>query len=1595
MKSLTKKCLQFLEIMRYFWGKALTCAKKGKIMKNYTSKAIKVLMAGGMAFSTMSSQNVFLLAKEDSNDAGIINLAKGKTATASEEEPGTKFLAKNAVDGIVNRDAANKADQSRWGTAQLNGTEEAWLKVDLGEKQVFQSFVIAWERRNITGYKIQISETGEDTSNWETVYEKTSDTEISDVIETIHLDKAVNARYVRLLIDGYNGKHVVGNENAEWKSVSLYEFQIYENEIPNDLLPSENYNLEGKATASDFETGTAFTADKAIDGNRKDKASRWATNTSGTGEDRALTIELPVSQRVQAFKIFWERTNIDGYTISVSNDGKEYTEVYKKDKAITETDEVIALDKAVWAKFIRLNVTDYNGGSISWPNVSLYEFESYAKAPAKENPEINESDSAKEAAAKLKEAPEWNEDHSAFLMPEAPEGFKIEFLADYEQIVTKDGKVYQPLTQTNIKGIYKVTKGNESAESTKEFTITIPGKYENAGENNKPTVIPELAEWHGDTGSFKVAKNSRIVLDEKANDIAYFAAKELQKDYKEQTGIELEIVKTTETKPGDIYFTKDEENNLGKEGYIMDIKDVVTVKAEQSTGAYWATRSILQILKLNENTMPKGITRDYPKYEVRGFSIDVARKPISMEMLNSMAKEMAYYKMNDFQIHLNDNLIFYEDYASVEEAMQKAYTGFRLESDIKKGEVIEGDSKGVKNAADLTNEDLSYSKKDFRNFILNSRSMGVNIVPEFDAPGHSGAFMDVRPDLHLKKTIEGNSKRAGEQFDLSDEHYADSVNFVEKLWDEYLNDDMFDSSMVVHVGTDEYYGDAEAFRKFSDDIIGHVQEKNPVVRMWGSLSHKKGTTPVRSKNVQMNCWYNPYAQPKDMYEQGYQLINTIDGDLYIVPSAGYYGDYLNTQRLYNNWQVNVIGGQAIPSASEQMLGSTFAVWNDSVDTRANGITEIDVYDRFIKALPTLATKNWGDPKEMSYEDMNQGLKQLEDAPGNNPYNKETAKDGSYMEYTFNKGKEKEDSTTNDRDLLEEKNVDIKNGELTLSGDESYVTTPIDKLATGNTLEFDITLTKEAKPGEILFEADHEGNDLMSHDIRIMDDGTLGFTRELYDYSFGYKLPVGEKVHLAISTDGIHTVLIVDGEKYNAVGKYVDANGIEKKTDIKAGVQLGGKGGGTGVATLLLPLERIGSSTNAIDAKIDNVRVVEGAYKDASIIDSSEFVVTSDNEQAVTGSEGPIAFAFDNNPSTIWHTSYSPYKGLPATVTIDMKKEYEINKFSYLPRSSGTNGNITEYSLYYKQSENDEWKPLVENATWAANGEEKSIKFDAVNARYLKFVAHHGMSDGSNEFASAAEFRVHKTMDDVVEVNKDELQKLVDEAVSDFSAYTEESVAAYKEALTSAKEVLANPNATQEEVNAAVERLKGAQLVKKTYTVKINGKVYTVKHGDKLEKPEDPQKEGYRFVGWYVNDEEFDFTKPVTENLEIVARFEKIENPVIVDKTELMNLVVHAVKDFTGYTQESVDAYKEALAYAKKVLSDPNATQEEVDKAIKGLKAAVLEKIENTDKPGKPVDEDKEKDDPKTGVTTNSTMFMGTLLAALGAMFVTNKKRKED
>ena len=65
---------------------------------------------------------------------------------------------------------------------------------------------------------------------------------------------------------------------------------------------------------------------------------------------------------------------------------------------------------------------------------------------------------------------------------------------------------------------------------------------------------------------------------------------------------------------------------------------------------------------------------------------------------------------------------------------------------------------------------------------------------------------------------------------------------------------------------------------------------------------------------------------------------------------------------------------------------------------------------------------------------------------------------------------------------------------------------------------------------------------------------------------------------------------------------------------------------------------------------------------------------------------------------------------------------------------------------------------------------------------------------------------------------------------------------------------------------------------KEYTVKfvVDGEALEVKvaEGEKAVKPASPEKEGYIFLGWYVNEEEYDFETLVNSDLDLVAKFEK-------------------------------------------------------------------------------------------------------------------------
>ena len=473
-------------------------------------------------------------------------------------------------------------------------------------------------------------------------------------------------------------------------------------------------------------------------------------------------------------------------------------------------------------------------------------------------------------------------------------------------------------------------------------------------QNAKPFIIPELKEWKGSNGEFVLNEQTRIVYPKNQPELQRIAQM-VADDCKEMFNYTPAIAEGKGQK-GDIVLSLKKDKKLGKEGYAINITDRINLSAPEAVGVYWGTRTLLQMAEQGF-ALPKGEIRDFPDYEIRGFMIDCGRKYIPIHYLRDYVKIMSYYKMNCFQIHLNDNgfkQFFDNDW-------NKTYAAFRLESETYPG---------------LTARDGFYTKKEFIDLQKLAENVFVEIIPEIDAPAHTLAFSHYMPEI-------GSKEYGMDHLDLFN---PKTYEFMDGLFKEYLEgEEPVFRGKRVHIGTDEYSNKdqkvVEKFREFTDLYIRYVESFGKQACVWGALTHAKGETPVKSENVIMSAWYNGYAEPRDMVKQGYQLISIPDGLTYIVPAAGYYYDYLNCKHLYENWTPAHVGKEVFDEKDPAILGGMYAVWNDHC---GNGISTKDIHHRCYPALQTLAVKMWtGVSKSVPYEEFDKKRHALSEAPGVN------------------------------------------------------------------------------------------------------------------------------------------------------------------------------------------------------------------------------------------------------------------------------------------------------------------------------------------------------------------------------------------------------------------------------------------------------------------------------------------------------------------------------------------------------------------------------------------------------------------------------------
>lgn len=753
----------------------------------------------------------------------------------------------------------------------------------------------------------------------------------------------------------------------------LLRGQHFGNNNPNLALQ------KGVKAVSDSVEQESLSADMAIDGNDGDRASRWSSENNREDASHYIRLEFPEEISVSFVVLKWERANVISYALEGSVDGESYGTLAAFDSAPETLRQEIVLPEPADVRFLRLSTyavskeaSDY---SDLYQNVSLYEFEVYGDKPTAYKLETPVIEKTAEGGRRL-------------AMPETPDGFRVTLIgANLEQVIGADGTVYDTIQDKEVTVGYRV-EDMRGREETREvsFVVEVPAVVEREqdevqGANACPVwVVPSIAEWRGGEGSFYLRKDSRIIVgtdsrppgkdcispaetetensadealpaDTKALwNVAWLMAERCYKDSDFQTSLTYCPGTEEDVGPGDIYLGyAEEENGLGEEGYTCDITEKCVIKAESAVGVRWGTVTLMQILFTERNeaeAAPQGQIRDYPLYRVRGFGIDVARKAVSLDVLYAMMEAMSWYKMNDLTIHLNDNEILATSglTGSAEKAMT-AESAFRLESDVLD---VQAGGKAA------TPQEYAYTKEELAQFIDTAEHYGVTVVPEIDTPAHSLAITKRYPAYAL------TANEAVDQIDLGN---GEAVALVEEIWREALDKDAgaFRDAKIVNIGMDEYYGDGEQYRQYLTRISDLAQASGKTVRLWGSLSNMGGTTRPSPGNLQMNIWSTQWADPVEMYEAGYSLINMQNNHLYIIPGGGY--DRLDCRELWENWAPNRFYDynrmETIPSYSPQMLGACYMIWNDMCGNLDIGISEYDLYERFREPLEVLSARLWG------------------------------------------------------------------------------------------------------------------------------------------------------------------------------------------------------------------------------------------------------------------------------------------------------------------------------------------------------------------------------------------------------------------------------------------------------------------------------------------------------------------------------------------------------------------------------------------------------------------------------------------------------------
>jgi len=332
-----------------------------------------------------------------------------------------------------------------------------------------------------------------------------------------------------------------------------------------------------------------------------------------------------------------------------------------------------------------------------------------------------------------------------------------------------------------------------------------------------PSLIPKPMKVTAGEGTFEITPKTRVAYTPTLAGAAEYLAGRLSL----ALGKQVTATKPTDTKaPAGVILltTAGADAKLGDEGYSMTIAGSgVTICASKAPGAFYGAITLLQLAPpeafrapamvegvlggkqtvkpprpcdepnvssakpVDSLAVPCGTVVDKPRFQWRGLLIDPARHFWTIDELKQYVDYMAMHKLNSLQIHLTDH----QNWCA--EIMK--YPALTPEKKLNAADPAR--------VAKQTYHKLArhyYTQKELKSLVAFAKKRFVNIVPEFEMPGHSAAFLRGCPQCGC--TVNGKQMRGGEVCPGKEKTYQ----VLQGMLDEML--EVF-PSRYIHIGADE------------------------------------------------------------------------------------------------------------------------------------------------------------------------------------------------------------------------------------------------------------------------------------------------------------------------------------------------------------------------------------------------------------------------------------------------------------------------------------------------------------------------------------------------------------------------------------------------------------------------------------------------------------------------------------------------------------------------------------------------------------------------------------------------------------------------